>query len=305
MRQTGLVAKPEPVLTLDITRQPLAPDEPLDGPMWIISSIADTIYDPKTRVGTTFNRAPGSRLGSSAHGQGIRDSGHWQGGFVTIGQAILPEKMTPAKVTLRGEYVTLWDLTDEAKWDDRKTALAELAHASYALAVDTLSILQTGYRKALCVAQAACLEASAMAGACVQVKNLLHITLGSLEWADQDPPSCALALVSIEKGNALAEVRIMAVMRHAEKKVRDVMAWRVQMCAPIESRDGFIACARASWRSVGLVLNDKSLGKLLHAHRQEVQKAIPWCWQSETQRQTRARGGKMRPARNRVQNFII
>ena len=283
MRQTGLVAKPEPVLTLDITRQPLAPDEPLDGPMWIISSIADTIYDPKTRVGTTFNRAPGSRLG----------------------QAILPEKMTPAKVTLRGEYVTLWDLTDEAKWDDRKTALAELAHASYALAVDTLSILQTGYRKALCVAQAACLEASAMAGACVQVKNLLHITLGSLEWADQDPPSCALALVSIEKGNALAEVRIMAVMRHAEKKVRDVMAWRVQMCAPIESRDGFIACARASWRSVGLVLNDKSLGKLLHAHRQEVQKAIPWCWRSETQRQTRARGGNGRAARNRVQNFTI
>ena len=87
--------------------------------------------------------------------QGISASSHLEFGFVTIGQATLPEKLVPATVTLRGQYGALLALDDPAQWEDRLLALSRLAHPSYAssmLVAKSLGTLLMGYKKAIVVA---------------------------------------------------------------------------------------------------------------------------------------------------------
>jgi hypothetical protein len=189
-------------------------------------------------------------------------------------------------------------------WEDRLAAVGERASSwlgtgfVYQGTDEEARILLAGFKKALSYAQEAASEADS-ATTCVVVKSLLRHVMISLARADQCPSNCANALMCIEKAVGLAEVRILATMKFAECKVRDLMAWRAQLCAPVASRCMFIGALRTAWLCLGFVLNDKSLAKILHAHRKEISNQIPWCYPSETQRQSRARGGKIRAARNR------
>ena len=133
----------------------------------------------------------------------------------------------------------------------------------------------------------------------MQLQHCLRHVLESLEWVDQCPSYAAAALESIEKAVELADVEIKEKMKFAECRVRDLVAWRIQLCAPVGNREMYLAAARLAWCNLGVKLIDRSMAKILHAHRQEISRVLPTAFLSETQRQIRARGGKVRAARNR------
>ena len=331
------VAKPDPLLNLGIPRptkcEPIDKlfdgTKALDEPKWIFLSTDDSIYEPKKGAGAIFDRAPGSRLASSAVAATNTMT------LTTECQAAVAEKTAAASECAeegdRGSATgwgsdaqgQWWGEGSEAMWEDpncltavqswschlqRTTPqydainMAEGADFSQGPDEDTPTLI-AGYRRALSHALEAVSDAGSVTAKAsdpsVQLQYCLRHVLESLEWVDQCPSYAAAALESIEKAVGLAGVDILEKMKFAECRVRDLVAWRVQLCAPMGNREMYLAAARLAWCNLGLVLNDRSMAKLLHAHRQEIARQIPAVFLSETQRQSRARGGKIRAARNR------
>ena len=169
---------------------------------------------------------------------------------------------------------------------------------------DTPALL-AGYRRAVSYALEALSDASehAIQGMhSLEILECIRTALQSLEEVDQHPSHAAAALIAMEQGVKLAPVLLLQKIDFAVKRVRDLMAWRAQLCAPVGNRCLFIQACREAWSALGRTLHDSNLAIILHAHRQEVSRQILGSFDSETQRQSRARGGKIRPARNRLED---
>ena len=193
-----------------------------------------------------------------------------------------------------------WDDGSEAMWEDPNHFSDVQAMWEQRLAVvgegadifqgpdEDKRIVFGGYKKALSYAREAASDADSET-TCVVLKSLLRSVHMSLGRADEHVFHAAAALLRIEEAVGLAEVEILATMKFAECRVRDLVAWRAQLCAPVTDNAMYLKALRTAWECLGLTLSDRSLAKILHAHQQEIARVIPWCFPSETQTQTRAR----------------
>ena len=94
---------------------------------------------------------------------------------------------------------------------------------------------------------------------------------------------------------------MLALVKFAGRSVRDLLVWRAQICVPLGNRAMFVATVGNMYVDIGRPVNDRSMAQIMHAHRWAIARWLPWLsFLSETQRQCRARGGKVRAARNRL-----
>ena len=317
--QTGVatVAKPCPVLDLGVPRREHIDsdgEQVIADPMWINHSDGDGR--------ATFDRAPGGRLALSAGQRGSSSEAMPDGHAMTEGQAANPQNLVPvAEGSDRGSdsprgataaegsdrgFATGWWGTDYdpfaafqfTSWAERSDSFqAERSDFSQGAPEDIPTLL-AGYWTALCHAQEAVSNADS-ATTCVVLKSLLRQVRQALDSVDECQCYAAVALVAIEAAVARSEVSMLALMKLAECRVRDLLAWRAQKCAPLGDRAMYLATVRHMYVDIGLEVNDRSIAKILHAHRKEVARLLVGSFLSETQRQSRARGGKVRAARNR------
>ena len=82
--------------------------------------------------------------------------------------------------------------------------------------------------------------------------------------------------------------------------VRDLIAWRVQLRAPLNNRDAFLEVAQRAWLATGTILNEHNLSKLLHAHQQKVAPQLSESFLTQTKHVAQRHGGKVRAKRDRV-----
>ena len=248
--------------------------------------------------GAIFDRPPGLRLASSAGRPGNSSD--------AIG-ALPPDGSDRGSATGWGSDAQgQWWGTDYdplaafqfTSWAERSDSFqAERSDFSQGAPEDIPTLL-AGYWTALCHAQEAVSNADS-ATTCVVLKSLLRQVRQALDSVDECQCYAAVALVAIEAAVARSEVSMLEMMKFAECKVRDLMAWRAQKCVPLGDRAMYLATVRKMYADIGEVVNDRSLAKILHAHRKEVSRLLVGSFLSETQRQSRARGGKVRAARNR------
>jgi hypothetical protein len=136
--------------------------------------------------------------------------------------------------------------------------------------------------------------------ALASAKDALNEALGRIA-----SPLLLELLMLVENDNAAAamigieEFQDMNAVKDVQYRLCDLMAWRAQLCAPVESRELYIACCREAWLILGLQLPDKQLARLLHAHRKEISEHLPNSFLSQTKRQSAARGGTIRQRRSR------
>ena len=313
--QTGVatVAKPCPVLDLGVPRREHIDsdgEQVIADPMWIDHSDGDGR--------ATFDRAPGGRLALSAGQRGSSSEAMPDGHAMTEGQAANPQNLVPvAEGSDRGSdsprgataaegsdrgSATGWGSDAQGQWwgegvEATREDLNSLAALQSSLA--PRSSLIVGYKRALCHAREAVSDADSET-TCVALKSLLRHVLIALDSVDEWQCYAAVALLVIEHAVLISEVSMLALMKSAECKVRDLLAWRAQICVPLRDREMYLDTVRNMYVDIGWVVDDRSMAKILHAHRQEVARCVPWgIFLSETQRQSRARGGKVRKARNR------
>ena len=327
--QTGVatVAKPCPVLDLGVPRREHIDsdgEQVIADPMWINHSDGDGR--------ATFDRAPGGRLALSAGQRGSSSEAMPDGHAMTEGQAANPQNLVPvAEGSDRGSdsprgataaegsdrgFATGWGSDAQGQWwGTDYDPLAAFQFTSWAERSDSfqaersdfsqgapedIPTLLAGYWTALCHAQEAVSNADS-ATTCVVLKSLLRQVLEALDSVDECQCYAAVALVAIEAAVARSEVSMLALMKLAECRVRDLLAWRAQKCVPLGDRAMYLATVRHMYVDIGLEVNERSIAKILHAHRQEIARLLPLgIFLSETQRQSRARGGKVRAARNRL-----
>ena len=172
---------------------------------------------------------------------------------------------------------------------------------------EDLRLLRKGYMSALYMAkesaEAACSAAAGQRAPSEELMTSIREVVQALERVDECPSHACAAVLAIERAVVHAGVFILEKMKLAECMVRDVMAWRAQLDAPLGNRDKFCAVLDHAWLLLGMKLNSKDQAQILHAHRQKVAELLPHrVFPSNTELGTRARGGKVREARNRPKN---